>query len=151
MVFASMAIAACATNDETQLMTGRLPNYPVPFIVSSGFTEKQLLVVSSDEEWRKVWASLFSNRRPSPAIPTINFAEQMVLIYALGRQRTGGYSVQISGVEAINDQLSISVAVTRPSPNCMVTTGLTSPADLLLVPLSNRRVVVVETEIVTEC
>jgi hypothetical protein len=151
ITFVSANNLACVTIAESQSKIERLANSPVPFVLNSGFKTKQLIVVSNEQEWQRVWSQLHSKRRPRPIVPTVNFDERMVIVYALGIQRTGGYSVRISGVESLDDQLQVNMIVTRPAANCVVTAGLTSPADIILLPSSNKSVAIVETEIVTEC
>lgn len=139
------------TGEKAPPASARFPGFPVPFALNSGFVDRQLLVITDDEKWRRAWELLHSNRRPVLTVPAVNFSEQMVLIYALGRQRTGGYSVRIDGAEVVEDRLNVNVVVSRPSSNCIVTSGLTSPVDLMLVPSSKHSVAVTETEIITEC
>lgn len=64
----------------------------------------------------------------------------MAIVVFLGERRTGGYAVEITGVEKQPVGLIVSTRETSPPPGAMVTQALTQPWALALVPASDQPV-----------
>jgi hypothetical protein len=63
----------------------------------------------------------------------IDWNKQMVLVLSGGQRRTGGYSVQVKGIEVKGDTLTVRWEVKGPPPGSFVTQALTHPSKTLLV------------------
>ncbi|MCP5091498.1 MAG: protease complex subunit PrcB family protein [Gammaproteobacteria bacterium] len=75
----------------------------------------------------------------------------MAVIFTLGAQRSGGYSVQITRAIRTAENLKLIAEVSRPSPDCIVTAAITAPADVVLLPMTKKPVVVEEISVLVDC
>lgn len=66
----------------------------------------------------------------------VRFANEHVVLAALGQKPTGGYSVTLAGAEIVDEQLVLSVKVQEPEPGMMVTQALTTPCAAIAVTAS---------------
>ena len=71
--------------------------------------------------------------------PAVDFTQDLVVAVAAGQQSSGGYEVVIDKVTQNNGELMIEVVETSPGPNCMTTTALTQPVDVVVMPAVNAR------------
>lgn len=72
----------------------------------------------------------------------IDFEQYDLVIVALGEQPTGGYSVTISSIQQVGDELAITGKATTPGPDAIVTQALTYPYDAAIIPNTNTKTVV---------
>jgi hypothetical protein len=57
----------------------------------------------------------------------------LYILITYGEKPTGGYAVEITGVEEKADRLVVTVKFTEPGPDDMVTQALTYPYDLMVI------------------
>ena len=96
------------------------------------------VVVTTPQQWRDVWARTRAaskpTTRPAPDPPAIDFAAQTALAVFMGRQRTGGYRIEVTRVERARDGSATAyVRETRPGRDDVVTTVLTSPWHVVVI------------------
>ena len=103
----------------------------------SGIQEPAEEVIKDQAAWAKAWAKHAA--KPNETAPEIDFSKQMVVLVALGRKNTGGYSVQISKIEPVGDRLQISVVRTTPAPGAMTIQALTAPFHMVVVAKSDLK------------
>ena len=95
--------------------------------------------------WTEVWAAIHANRVDPPALPSVDFRSESVIVLLLGERRTGGYEVGIDAVTPIGgahspQAVDVTVRVIAPGPGDMVTQALTSPYELSAIPFASARV-----------
>lgn len=101
--------------------------------VQSGITEGENLVIRDQESWTAFW-DRFRTGTETATPPQVSFQERMVLVMALGTRNTGGYSVEINRVRAMDDgTLNVVGIESIPGENCSTTQALTYPVDAVLV------------------
>jgi hypothetical protein len=66
-------------------------------------------------------------------VPAIDWEKQMVIVVTAGAKPTGGYSVEIVGVEAKDKTLTVRWKLNVPSPDSIVAQAFTHPAQAVLV------------------
>ncbi len=96
-------------------------------------TPYAVLASNEDTFLRQVWPLASGNRLPRPAPPQIDFERQSVAAFFWGLKRSGGYGINVTGVEMKGDVLEVYLDLKRPPPGALVTQALTSPYVLLLV------------------
>ncbi len=121
------------------------------FEVYTGIEDKQRLVIRDREAWSKLWKRIYSLRSPTPPLPEIDFAKEMLVVAATGTQSNGGYGILIDGAGERDDRLEIKVHSISPGKGCMTTQALTAPVDIVRLPKSERTVVFREIEMVHNC
>jgi len=103
----------------------------------SGIREVKQEVVKSADAWEKLWKQ--HSTGSSDKIPAVDFSKEMVVVATLGTKRTGGYTIEIEGVEAKGKTLNISVKKTSPPPDAMTIQALTAPFHFVAVPKSDLK------------
>src|SRR5436190_9786727 len=66
----------------------------------SGIREVKQEVVKSADAWEKLWKQHAAAGGESDKIPAVDFSKEMVVVATMGTKRTGGYTIEIVGVEA---------------------------------------------------
>jgi len=100
----------------------------------SGLMTKQRLVVSDGAAWATLWNEIAGPIQPVPAVPVVDFTEDVVIVGAMGKQLTGGYSISIDEVRIAAGDARISVTEESPGSGCFVTESLTAPVDIVVTP-----------------
>jgi hypothetical protein len=101
---------------------------------NSGLTTKQRLVVSDGAAWATLWNEIASPFQPVPAVPVVDFAENVLIVGSMGRKATGGYSISIDEVRLVDGAARVSVTEESPGSGCSVTESLTAPVDIVITP-----------------
>lgn len=113
--------------------TTRLSTRTVYRDQASGIEDSRRLVIRSDSEWEAFWSEAHANRTSPEPAPEIDFDRSMVVAATLGQRSTGGYSIDIDDVYAIDGATLVEVVETSPGEGCLVTQALTAPAVAVVV------------------
>jgi hypothetical protein len=120
-----LACAGCARGRE-------VPFAPLPdTLARSCLREPAEAVMRSAAEWERFRAAAGC----ADAAPAVDFAREMVLVYALGRQYTGAVRVRMDRLAAGRDgSLTAYLTVTRPTPGCAGPGNIVYPRVALRTP-----------------
>jgi hypothetical protein len=105
----------------------------------SGISDAKEEVIKTAAQWEKLWKQHGASGRESGKIPAVDFSKEMVVAATMGTKRTGGYAIEIVGVEARDKTLRISVKKTSPPPDAMTIQALTAPFHFVAVPKSDLK------------
>jgi hypothetical protein len=100
----------------------------------SGVTERKVVLVTDEAAWKSNWQQISARQVPAPDAPALDFAGQSVIVASLGEKNTGGYSVEVTGVELMGGKLKVTVRETKPGPGTFVTQALTQPYHVVRIP-----------------
>lgn len=100
----------------------------------TGINERRRQVIRDANGWAAFWAELGVGDRPA-----VDFTQDLVVAVAAGQQSSGGYEIAVDQVAQNNGELTIEVVEISPSPNCMTTSALTQPVDVVIVPRVDAR------------
>ena len=84
------------------------------------------------------YAALHMNRVPAPDPPAIDFGADACVYISFGRQRTGGYSMEVLDARVSRGVLVIKAQLLRPLPGSFLTQAITEPYVLLVIPAENE-------------
>ena len=101
---------------------------------NTGINERRRLVIRDANGWAAFWSELGAGDRPA-----VDFTRDLVIAVAAGQQSSGGHEIAVDRVAQNNGELRIEVVEKSPSPNCMTTSALTQPVDVVVVPGVNAR------------
>ncbi|MFN0207512.1 MAG: protease complex subunit PrcB family protein [Planctomycetota bacterium] len=87
-------------------------------------------VVRRQNEWELVWNQHFPGTGP----PKIDFKQYDVYCCFMGYITTGGYSIEVTGIENDGAKVTVNVVETSPGINCAVTNVITNPHHFVAVP-----------------
>lgn len=100
----------------------------------SGVTERKAVLLTDEAGWQANWQQLSATVVPAPPAPAMDFSQQSVLAVYMGEKKSGGYAIEITGVELSDGTLKVTVKETRPGPGTMVTMALTQPYHMVRIP-----------------
>ena len=106
----------------------------LPFAIYSGFSVPERRIITDGAEMAAVWAKIHAGQTPVPAVPGIDFAEEMVLVAALGAKPSSGYAIRIDSVTVRGGRLEAFVRQSRPASGCVLLAVITAPVDLARLP-----------------
>ncbi len=98
-------------------------------------------VVHESQDWADVWAAIHANKSEPPTRPVVDMSRESVLLIIMGQRSTGGYDIAVTDVTMSGDQVIVTLAVTTPQTDEMVTQALTSPYIAVAIPATDRRVI----------
>ncbi len=105
----------------------------------SAISQPEEKVIRSEAKWTAFWEKHSVNRQTARRVPEVDFAKQMVIAVTMGRERTGGYAIEITSVRESGNELLISVQRNKPAANAMKTQVLTAPFHYIAVPKSDLK------------
>lgn len=109
-----------------------------------GIQDARQEVITDPQTWEELWRTHAVHSTPPPKLPEVDFTQEMVIVATLGRQRTGGYAIEVAGVEVAGGELKIAIRRTSPPPGAMAIQALTAPFHFVAVPRSELKPVFVE-------
>lgn len=109
----------------------------------SGLTEPTSLIITSEQQWGRVWAAIYANRTPVPARPAVDFSTEALVLHALGN--SNGVSVEIEGVRLYERGVLARVVRRRYSERCLVLTAVGQPVHVVRIARPAGRIVRTET------
>jgi hypothetical protein len=110
----------------------------------SGITESKEVVANNAAEWKKLWETHTAGSKPAGKMPEIDFEKETVIVAAMGRKNTGGYSIEITKAEKVGDKLRVTVRKKNPPKGAMTIQTLTAPIHIVAVPKCESKVEFVE-------
>lgn len=143
-------------NSEKNNSKGKEISSEVPFSVLSegnngGFEQDTLLLIRSSEEMQAGWKKLFSNFVEQPDMPSVHFANQMVVILSMGEKNNGGYSIEVSKVVEKELQLAVFANYISPGQNCIVAEVISYPFVVISIPKKDKLVAISKNNVIAEC
>lgn len=127
------------TQDPAGQTPAPAPAGPVPFETLekgyySGLTDRAAVLVTDRAGWERLWQRHASPRVPAPRLPEIDFGAHSVIAVSLGEKSTGGYAVEVVGVERAGERLIVSVRTRSPAPGAAVTAAFSQPYHFVRIP-----------------
>jgi hypothetical protein len=103
----------------------------------SGIKEAKKEVIKDRVAWEKLWTEHGKTTKNAPPAPHVDFSKEMVIVVTMGTKRTGGYSVEIVGVQPEGKKLQVTFKQTSPPPGAMTIQALTAPFHFVAAPKSD--------------
>ena len=88
-------------------------------------------LITDEAAWRRAWEKIGGGR----PLPDVSFDTRAVVVAYQGQQRTGGYSVEITGIKRVGTVLAVSVNERRPASGDVTAQVITSPFVAVSIPL----------------
>ena len=100
----------------------------------SGLRDPARLVIREPGRFAQVWRDAYGAYEPAPPVPDVDFSRDMVIMVAMGEQRSGGNAIEVTNVVAVGSRLVVEVKTAVPGPGCATHDALTQPHDMVKVP-----------------
>lgn len=135
--------------------TANVPDGPVPFEileegVNAAVTEGKNYRIQSDEQLAALWEMIYGTGS-APAMPAVDFSKEEILAVFSGQKNTGGYDVSIKEVMQKNGMRVVTIVHEAPGDGCSMTDALTSPFELIRVPVGTDNLTHKDEEVVASC
>lgn len=118
---------------------------------NGGFMGKQNVVITSQEKLEEVWNEAYSNYMKKPAVPILNFEGKMVLLTTMGEQNNGGFSIKVASITEHENNVMVIVEENIPDNNCMTTSVITYPYEIVEMPKTIKKIVFKNVEKIYSC
>ena len=136
-------------SDEAPVMS-RIDSSEVLLRTGQGLGDPTRAVIRDSLAWEQFWNQAHALLEPAPPPPSVNFADSMLLVAALGTRSTGGFSVAIDSVSR-GSALRIFVTSIAPGPRCVSTMAISWPVQVVRVARVAGSVAFVESERTEQC
>lgn len=100
----------------------------------SGFQKPVQIVITNKTQWADIWSKHSAKQIPAKPAPEVDFEKESVLFVALGQKRSGGFSIEIAGVDRSGGKTNILIRTHAPKPGGMQLQAITSPFHIVAVP-----------------
>ncbi len=97
----------------------------------------QFHIATTQTKLSGLWGQGHAHLMRQPAGPSVDFSRESVVGIFLGTKPTGGYSLEVTSVEALSDGLRVNVSIRNPAAGSITTQALTSPWVLVRVGVPN--------------
>lgn len=87
-------------------------------------------LITDEAAWRRAWETIGAGR----PLPDVSFDTSAVVVAYQGRQPTGGYSVEITGIVRNGTVLAVTLNERRPASGSFTTQVVTSPYVAVSIP-----------------
>ena len=106
---------------------------------NGGFKTNTNLVISTQEEFLKIWDQAFAYYMNKETAPSIDFEKNVVLLVALGQKTSGGHTIKVSSVVETKDSTIVNILKTSPGKSCMTAEVITYPYQIVQIekPIKN--------------
>ena len=92
--------------------------------------------LDNEKDWQTFWDQHNSMMEPKPALPAVDFSQNMVVAIIDANQPSGGYQITVDKITAYSHRLHITATRESPGANCMTMGAITQPFIFVTVPQS---------------
>jgi len=104
----------------------------------SGVDSQRFDTIRDKTALRSLWQT--HGKSASPPLPEVDFSKEMVIAAFAGQKNTGGYQLNLTGLDRRRGHIDISLSLTQPGPDCIVTQALTQPYVIVRIARSKQPV-----------
>lgn len=111
--------------------------------------ERKNFAVYDTTEFARLWK--MAHGTDGKPVPAVDFSREYVIGVFEGERPTGGYGIRVTAVTDMDDTRTVEIERAAPAFGCLTTQALTSPYELILVPVSSASLAPSETAVETPC
>lgn len=116
---------------------------------AASVSERKNYAVYTEADFTRLWGMAYGD--DAPALPDVDFERSYVIGVFAGQKPSGGHGITVSRVSDTSDTRTVAITLTAPGEGCMTTQALTSPFELILVPVSDASLARTEETVTTPC
>ncbi|UGS22479.1 protease complex subunit PrcB family protein [Flavobacterium channae] len=99
------------------------------------------VLIQDNESYIKLIESLKIDETEFSKFLTVDFKKKNVLVLYQGQKNTGGYAIDIESISKVNNTIHVKKKEITPKKGDLVTTALTSPFCIALIPKGNTIII----------
>ena len=116
---------------------------------NAAVSERKNYAVYTEADFARLWTMTYGEN--APALPSVDFTRMYVIGVFAGEKPSGGHDISVARVSDAGDTRTVAVTLTAPGAGCMTTQALTSPFELITVPVSSAALARTEETVTTPC
>lgn len=93
----------------------------------SGVQTQRFETIRDEAGLRSLWQVHVKNLSSPTDLPDVDFSKEMVIVAFAGQKNSGGYQLNITGFQRHDGHIKVSLSLTQPGPDCLVTEAATQP------------------------
>ncbi|MDD3805685.1 MAG: protease complex subunit PrcB family protein [bacterium] len=132
-IAAVLMIGGMASADKESMRTVSKGNY-------CAIEKREQQVINNEADWSTLWERMNAGILPMPERPAINFEKETLIAVFTGVRNSGGYSIEVTGVENKEALTTIGIKEKTPAADMMVSMSLTSPYHIVALPKLNGKI-----------
>ena len=135
-ILSSLTVLGCGDTSENvqqQVSFNTLQKGTVsPHALDSQF---QINVFRNEVGWANFWNLLYTNYSSKPALPSVNFSDNVILSVIDSSRSSGGYSITITQIQASTSGVTVYALQESPGQGCGSTTAFDQPFHIVTTPI----------------
>ena len=140
LLLSSAVVAAQEAPRGTRLSITKITNRQ-----HGGFGDQARIVIRDSTLWHAIWRHVTGT--PDSA-PGVDFGRDMVIVAALGGQRSGCCGIRVDSVVTGFVDVTAYVSSGRAGEGCIVTMGFTEPVEVVRVPRTRHPMLFAEKQVI---
>lgn len=96
--------------------------------------ERKNVAAYDPEGFTRLWK--MAHGTDGTPVPSVDFTKNYAIGVFAGTKSSGGFSIEVSGVRDLGDTRMVSITLTKPGVGCLTSQALTSPYQIVIVPVS---------------
>jgi len=122
-----LMIGGMASADKEGMRTVSKGNY-------CAIEKREQQVINNEADWNALWERMNAGVLPVPERPAVSFEKETLIAVFTGVHNSGGYSIEITGMESREALTTIGIREKTPAADMMVSMSLTSPYHIVALP-----------------
>ncbi|MBU2158834.1 protease complex subunit PrcB family protein [Patescibacteria group bacterium] len=111
--------------------------------------QRKNIATYDTDGFERLWQMAHGN--DGTPMPSVDFSERYVIGVFAGTKSSGGHGIEVSEVRDSGDTRTVVITLTKPGAGCMTSQALTSPYQIVTVPISMAVLSKVERTVETAC
>ncbi len=112
-------------------------------------SERKNIAAYDKDGLARLWS--MAHATDGTPLPTVDFSKSYVIGVFAGTKPSGGYSIEVSRVSDSGDTRTVAITLMKPGSDCITSQAITSPYQIVSVPLSNASLSRTENTVETSC
>jgi hypothetical protein len=105
------------------------------------FPEKTNKIINNQNDYNEAWTAAFKRFFDKQKPARIDFETKMILLVTMGEKTSGGYTIKIDSITENEKTIVVTVLETSPGKNCMNTSVMTYPHQIVELKKSSKEIV----------
>ena len=133
---ANMLWAQEETSEQKEGETQTMPTVNYEILLEgtySGIRQPIQRVITTQEQWEKLWKEHVSVLVPQPPVPEVDFENFVVVALFSGEKNTSGYQVKVKEIVPAQNNVLVRYKFVEPAANSFTLQVITQPFVLLKI------------------
>jgi len=107
---------------------------------NSGFITKKEQVITNPTDFENEWNIALANYLERNPVPNFDFNNNQIILITMGEQTSGGHTIRTDSVTFTESTITLNATASKPGNDCMTTSVMTQPFQIINIPKSNKKI-----------